>query len=416
MENVGSQLWRLIKRVLLIGFIVQLLTAIALLVADSIRKSRNELEVDVSSLTDGPISVGINGTKATLFTNGADLYDDMLNSINNAKETIYLETYIWKADKVGQKFKDAVIRAAERGVKVFIGFDKFANLVVPKQFKQFPYDIKVLEFPIYSGGFPGLRSLALNHRKLLVIDHNIGYVGGFNIGSLYRTQWRDTHIRFDGEAVWDLENAFIDFWNTYRNPSDPRHPEIPDAGTQDWDPTIKTHRNLPGQLMFPIRNMYMEAIDRAVSHIYITQGYFVPDRDMIRGLIAARARGVDVVVLMPEWSNHVIADVIARQFFTKLLKNGIRIMLYQDAMVHSKTATIDGKWTTIGTANIDRLSLQGNYELNVEVIDENLAAAMEKMWERDLANSRELTLAEWEDRHILAKISESIIGPFRPLV
>lgn len=406
----------IIKRVIAAVFTVQFLTAVILMIVDSIRKHRNDLDVDVTRLTDGPISVGINGSQATLFTNGADLYDDMLREIEAAKEFIYLETFIWKADKIGKRFKDAVIAASKRGVKVFVGFDSFANLVVSSEFKKFPEHINVLQFPLYQAGIPSLRTLARNHRKLLVIDHTIGYVGGFNIGSLYRTQWRDTHIRFDGEAVWDLENAFIDFWNMYRNPSDPRQPEIADHGSGEWDPMIRTHRNLPGQLVFPIRNMYLEAIDRAVSHIYITQGYFIPDKDMTRRLLNATARGVKVVVLMPEWSNHVIADVIARRHFSTLLNHSVSIMLYQDAMVHSKTATIDSKWSTIGTANIDRLSLSGNYEINVEVVDENLAGAMEAMFARDLQNARELTLDEWNQRSMWAKISEAIVGPLRPFV
>lgn len=404
------------KRALLALFFVQVVTAAVLVVSDSVRKRRNKPAVDVRSLTVAPQTVDVDHSAATLFANGADLFDDMIAAIESARERVLFETYIWKADATGHRFKQAVIDAADRGVQVFVIYDTFANLVVPRSFKRFPPSIHVLEFPLYTGGMPSLRTMARDHRKILVVDGAIGYVGGFNIGDDYATQWRDTHIRIDGPSVWDLENSFIDFWNVYRDRDDVGQPAIPDSGARDWDVKIRAHRNSPGEMVFPIRGMYLEALDRAVSHIYITQAYFVPDRHILGRLIAAARRGVDVRVLVPERSNHVIADVVSRGFYSTMLENGMRIMLYEGAMVHAKTATIDGKWSTIGTANIDRLSFIGNYEINLEIIDDGLAKQMELMFERDLDNARELTLEKWSGRRFLSRFSEVMIGPFRPLV
>ena len=138
---------------------------------------------------------------------------------------------------------------------------------------------------------------------------------------------------------------------------------------------MRAHRNVPRQLVFPIRNMYLEAIDRAADHIYLTAAYFIPDHDILQALKEARARGVDVRILVPEVSNHVVADWLSRGFYGELLRSGVRIFRYHDAMVHAKTATIDGRWSTVGTANIDRLSLTGNYEINLEILDDDLAEA-----------------------------------------
>jgi cardiolipin synthase len=137
---------------------------------------------------------------------------------------------------------------------------------------------------------------------------------------------------------------------------------------------------------------------------------------MRASLIEAVKRGVDVQVLLPRESNHVTADWLARRHFRELLRSGVRIFRYKHIMIHSKTATIDGVWSTVGTANIDRLSLLGNYEINLEVYNERFAAQMERMFELDKTNAEELTLEEWEGRPFPAKIVERALATLRPLV
>jgi cardiolipin synthase len=168
--------------------------------------------------------------------------------------------------------------------------------------------------------------------------------------------------------------------------------------------------------MFPIRSMYLQAIGRATGNIWLTHAYFIPDQDFVDGLRDAAARGVDVRLLLPLKSNHIVADWISRGYFSQLLHAGVRIFRYRDAMVHAKTATIDGNWSTIGTANIDRLSLTGNYEINVEVIDEQMAALLEEIFRTDESNSLELTLSEWEARDLHRKFTEHVLTPLRPFL
>jgi cardiolipin synthase len=168
--------------------------------------------------------------------------------------------------------------------------------------------------------------------------------------------------------------------------------------------------------IFPIRAMYLEAIDRANEHVYLTHAYFVPDRAMRAGLIEAVKRGVDVQILLPRHSNHVTADWLARRHFDELLQAGVRIFGYEQIMIHSKTATVDGLWSTIGSANIDRLSLLGNYEINLEVYSERLATQMERMFEVDKTNAAEMTLEDWRSRPLSAKLAERALTTLRPLV
>nr|NLI49041.1 hypothetical protein [Propionibacterium sp.] len=390
----------------------QAVTIAALAVVDSYRK-RGRQAARFPSAPPRPLAAG-NGT-VTIYTKGRDLYSDMLDSIEAATKTIYFETYIWKDDRVGQKFKDALVRAAERGVDVFVAFDVFGNLVVGPGFYRFPPSLQVLRHWPWSGmKWPvSFRMPGLNHRKILVVDDEVGYLGGYNIGSLYATSWRDTHVRVTGDSVADLANAFVDYWNQNRRGDTPYLESPPN---RPWDSVIRVTRNVPSLAVFPIRYSYLEAIDRARERIWLTHAYLIPDDDLTLALIEAADRGVDVRVIVPAESNHIVADWLSRGFYTLLLSRGIRLFLYQNAMVHAKTATIDGVWSTIGTANLDRLSLMGNYEINVEITDADVAAEMEAIFTMDAGNCVELTLEQWQERPLAAKVSEIVLTPLRPLL
>src|SRR4051812_11271018 len=354
-------------------------------------------------------------SSVTVYTYGTVLYENMLAAIEDARERVLFESFIVKDDEVGQRFKTALIAAAERGVEVFVIYDAFANLVVRRAFFDFPPSVNVVRYPAFNPGMLLLdvRKSGRDHRKLLVVDGEIGFVGGYNIGSAFATQWRDTHLRVTGPSAWELENAFVDFWNEHRAPT---QPELPERGSTSWEPSLRVHRNVPSQLIYPIRAMYLEAIDRATERISITQPYFIPDRAMRRALLAAARRGVDVRVLVPASSNHVLTDWLSRGFYAQLLHGGVTIWRFERAMIHAKTMTIDGRWSTIGTANIDRLSLTGNYELNVELFDRGVAQHLERVFATDLSNATQLTLGEWERRGVVAKLTERLLAPLRPLL
>jgi cardiolipin synthase len=158
--------------------------------------------------------------------------------------------------------------------------------------------------------------------------------------------------------------------------------------------------------------MYIEAIDKAERSIMLTNAYFVPDHILLEALKSAAQRGVDVRILLPWVSNHIDVDWVARGYFQECLKAGIRIFGYRH-MLHAKTCTIDGEWSTVGTANLDRLSSIGNYEINVEIYSSELAQNMQKLFACDLTNAFELTLNSWGGRPWYTKLSERILAPLR---
>jgi cardiolipin synthase A/B len=406
----------LVRRIL-VGIVgVQVALALGLTLVDSYRRRGKKPK---PFPTTAPRSVPIGDGEVTTYTFGLDLYDDMLTAIDGAKRQVLFETYIWKGDEIGERFKAALAAAAARGVEVYCIYDGFANLVVSPRFKRFPPTMKVLRYPVYAAGwrFFDLSRYGRDHRKILVVDESVGFVGGYNIGTPYATEWRDTHVRITGPGVWDLKRAFADFWNLNRRRrigTSERPLLLETAST--WEPRIRIHRNLPRLWVFPIRGMYLEAINRASTNVWMTHAYFLPDQDFVDALRDAAARGVDVRLLVPLKSNHIVADWISRGYFSQLLEAGVRIFRFRDAMVHAKTSTIDGNWATVGTANIDRLSLSGNYEINVEIIDESFARALEQIYAVDESNSLELTRSEWAARDLHRKFTEYVLAPLRPLL
>jgi cardiolipin synthase len=401
---------KIIKRIVLSWLALQGVTLASLAVVDYWRK---RARVPVRFPRVPPRSVTAGSSEVTVYTYGEDLYRDMLGAIRQAKTRIFFETFIWKGDEVGRAFKTALIEAADRGVKVYIVYDQFANLVVPRSFFKLPKNIAVRVHPLIASPLRFPRNSGRDHRKLLVVDDLVAFLGGYNIGSLYATDWRDTHARLTGDVVWDVQNAFVDYWNLFTGR---RRQKLPDIGSRSWQPNIRIHRNIPRNMVYPIRGMYLEAIDRAAHHVYLTHAYLIPDDDMLTALVRAAARGVDVRIIVPAESNHIVADWLSRGYYGQLLRGGVRLLLYQGAMVHAKTATIDGQWSTIGTANIDRLSLLGNYEINMEVLNSDVARQMEEIFDVDSSNTVELTLPEWQRRHAMVKFSETVLSPLRPLL
>ena len=321
-----------------------------------------------------PQTVEVGEGTITTYTFGQDLYDDMLAAIDGARKQILFETYIWKGDEIGERFKAALIAAAERGVEVYCIYDGFANLVVSPRFRRFPPSLKVLRYPVWPRRPAVLGPAPLRPRP--------PQDPGRRRGGRLRRRLQHRHgvrHRVARHPRPDHRAGRVGPQARLRRLLEPQPPQRIGRSERPllletasvWEPRIRLRRNVPRLWIFPIRSMYLEAINRATRNIWMTHAYFIPDQDFVDALKEAARRGVDVRLLLPLKSNHIVADWISRGYFSQLLDAGVRILRFRDAMVHAKTSTIDGNWSTVGTANVDRLSLQGNYEINVEVIDES---------------------------------------------
>ncbi|MDO5493592.1 MAG: phospholipase D-like domain-containing protein [Nesterenkonia sp.] len=387
----------------------QIVVAGSLIALDAVKKSERKQR---QAPRPGTFHTQVEDSQLSIYTSGAELYDDMISAIDSAESSIQMETFIWKDDAVGRRFMQALNRAAERGVAVHVLYDGFANLVVPRAFfRGFSEQVHVVRMPVLARRYwrGPVRHTGFNHSKILVVDDGIGFVGGFNIGETYAREWRDTHVREIGPAVWGLRHSVKRVWNDMFD----HGAKIPWIEPTNWDPEVQVSANLPVQLVYPIRQMYLNAVERARDHIWITTPYFIPDQQILKALLVASERGVDVRVMVPKDSNHIVADWVSRGFYGQMLDHGVTILLYSAAMIHAKTATIDGVWSTVGTANIDRLSLSFNYETNIEIIDEDFAAEMEKVFRSDVEHCEVLTSPEWRERNPLARVAELVLVPLR---
>jgi cardiolipin synthase A/B len=392
-------------------FALQVLTIVTLQGLALLRKARKPLHgFPVPNLPEA--RVGENTLR--IFSQGQALFDAMLADIDAATETIYLESFILKGDAFGRELRKHLEVKAAQGIAVYVIFDAFGNLLVRPSFKRFPKRIHLFRYR----GVRKLRHVVdprryvVDHRKLLVIDGVIGFTGGFNLGSRYATDWRDTHMRVQGPAAADLAQSFAEFWNR----QGPRDDQIARRYPRTFDARISLWSTDALRLTFPIRAMYIRAIDRAERSILLTNAYFVPDRHLMGALRAAAKRGVEVRVLVPWISNHILVDWMARAYFSFCLGCGIRVYGYRRAMIHAKTCTVDGQWSTIGTANLDRLSSVGNYELNVEIYSAEVAAQMRTLFECDMQSSIEVLPEAWAARPWIAKLGERLVSPLRLFV
>ena len=302
----------------------------------------------------------------------------MLAAIDGAQRQILFETYIWKGDEIGEQFKAALAAAADRGVEVYCIYDGFANLVVSPRFKRFPPTMKVLRYPSTppAGGSSTCAATAATTARSWSSTTRSASSAATTSARRTPPSGATPTCGSPGPGVWDLKRAFADFWNLNRRRrigtsasgrccSRPRRPGSRGSGSTATCRGCGCSRS---------GRCTSRRSTGPRSNVWMTHAYFLPDQDFVDAMKAAAQRGVDVRLLLPLKSNHIVADWISRGYFSQLLDAGVRIFRFQDAMVHAKTSTIDGTWSTVGTANIDRLSLQGNYEINVEVIDPDFAA------------------------------------------
>jgi cardiolipin synthase A/B len=358
------------------------------------------------------VQIGKNALQ--LYTDGHELYAAMLAAIDGAGESIYLECSLWQDDEVGRAFTSHLEQKAAQGVAVYVMCGGSGNRIRVRASRPFHSGMHILGHRSFYRPWHMLdpRRYAQNHRKLLVVDGGVGFIGGYNLGKRYTTGWRDTHLRLRGPAAAELFHAFIDSWNRLSVP----HEQIARRYPRQFDPSIVVRANDALQLTFPIRDMYLEAIDRAERTILLSNASFVPDRSMFAALQAAVARGVEVRVLVSWPSDHIIAGRAACSAFTRCLQAGIRLFGYRGGQMRAKTCTIDGQWSTVGSAHLDLLSSVVNYECNVEIYDASIASQMQEIFACDTVNAVELSLASWINRPWYIKLSERLLAPLRFLL
>jgi cardiolipin synthase len=369
------------------------------------------------ALTGAPLS---NGNHVELLKNGVRIFPPMLAAIRNAKKTINLEFYIYWDGEIGRTFAQALAEKARAGVHVKVILDAVGSANMSQELLDF-MQRNGIDFEWYHP----LRWYTLSrfnhrtHRKVLVVDGEIGFSGGVGIADEWlgdadsKDHWRETVVRVEGPAVTQMQFAFMDNWVKSRGELLTGLDYFPEVGPRGNHLT-QVLKSSPSEGSSTVKLLYIISIVSASKSIYISNAYFVPDPDTLRALEGAVRRGVDVRVVVPgEYTDVPIVRQASRLQYEMMLRRGIRIFEYQPTMMHSKTMVVDGIWSTVGSSNFDDRSFRLNDEVNVNVYDEDIARQMEEMFFEDVARSIEITPVKWLRRPMFDRLKESFAGVFK---
>lgn len=351
-----------------------------------------------------------------LYTDGREMFHALLRDIRNAKYSINVMSFIIKDDMVGRKLLDALAKKAEEGVEVRLLVDALGSRSINGR--------KLRAFERAGGKVayffkPKLKYLTLrfnyrNHRKIVVIDEEIGYTGGFNIANEYLSfkkkfgYWRDTHLRIVGGAVQDLNAVFILDWRFTSKENLELKELYYTPVSQQGNSAIQIVMSGPNSERVEIKRGMMRMITYASKSIYLQTPYFVPDSSMLESLKMAAQSGVDVKIMIPKMPDHMFVYWATLSYCGELIKSGAKVYIYNNGFLHAKTLVVDGEVATVGSANFDRRSFRLNFEANAFVYDKDFALKMEDEFHKDMELSKELTLRKYNRRKTIIKIKEAI--------
>lgn len=346
--------------------------------------------------------------KVSLLINGEEKFPCLLQALEAAAKFIHMEYYIFENDEIGRKVIDLLIKKANEGVKVRIIFDDFGSHDLWDEAVDQLRDNGVEIFPFYRIHFIlfANRINYRDHRKVVIIDGEVGFVGGINIadryinGTLDNKFWRDTHIKIEGSAVLTLQYHFLSNWNFCSDqelgmsqelfPDVDEHPE-----SSDLVQIVTSGPDYPRQ---SIMLSYFTAIASATKCVYITSPYFIPNETIVNAVKKAALSGKDVRLLMPEHSDSPFVDGASRFYFQDLLECGVKIYLYTKGIIHAKTIVVDDSLSIVGTANMDLRSFELNFEINAVIYSEQRNEELKKQFLKDLEDSTLITIEEWNKR------------------
>ncbi|TDF93892.1 cardiolipin synthase [Paenibacillus piri] len=360
--------------------------------------------------------------EVTVLTNADKAYEAILEALEKAKSYIHFEFYTFRDDKIGRAFYDVLVRKAAEGVKIRCIFDGVGSYKLSNSYieglRQAGLETYIFLPPLIA--FFDKRMNYRNHRKVVLVDGVIGFLGGINVGEEYVGGnpklgfWRDTHLQLEGDAVYSLQYTFLTDWffvSGQRLTEPEMFPEHHNTGNK----RVQIISSGPDANWDAILEMYFGAITTAVKRIYITTPYFVPDPSISMGLKTAAVSGVDVRIIYPSKTDSKVVNYASKSYFEELMQAGVRFYTYQKGFMHAKVLIIDEILASVGTANMDMRSFFSNFELNAVLFDKATIARLEADFLQDLKESKELKLETFEQRSKLQKGKEIVARLLSPL-
>lgn len=338
------------------------------------------------------------GNDLTVFENPSKLYDDLEAAVTRARHSVHFEYYVFQPDTTGRRFLDLLTRRAAQGVEVRLLVDAVGSrhladaLLAPLREAggQVAWFLPLRLFP------PRFAVHLRNHRKIVVVDGQVAYTGGANIGDEYRGRWarrpswRDTHLRVRGPAVHHLHEVFAEDWYFATGEDLLRSRYFPPQAAVG-DAIVQVVASGPDDPARAIHATLFHAIAAAQHRVWIATPYFVPDAALMAALTATANRGVEVRLLVPEKTDHPLADRAGESFLPMLLEAGVAVFRYEAGMLHSKLVVVDGQWGTLGSANMDIRSFRLNFEVNLLLSSPAVARELEEIFQKDLLRSSPFT-------------------------
>ena len=361
-----------------------------------------------------------NDNNVSMYSDGKIFFNELLESLKKAKKSINIEFYIFKNDDIGTKILNVLEEKAKEGVEVRLLYDSVGSRSLSRNVlnKLINEGGKVGEFFPSWLKFININMNFRNHRKIVVIDNNVGFVGGFNVGDEYLGKdskfgyWRDTHIKFTGSAVNDLNLRFLADWR-YATKEEVSLEEIFEANEENSNSNnvgmqiVSSGPNLSDK--YEIKMAYLKMIQKAKKYLYIQSPYLIIDNSISDSLKLAAASGVDVKIMIPGKGDHPFVYWANLVYAGDLIKEGIRVFHYdKNAFLHAKTVVIDDEVCSIGTANMDTRSFELNFEVSSFIYSEKIAKEQKYEFENDMKRCEELTLEKYQNRSRIVKIKESL--------
>ncbi len=350
-----------------------------------------------------------------ILTNGQATFSSIIDAIKKAEHHIHLEYFIIKDDEIGRVIKNLLMDKAQAGVAVRVIYDSVGCWKLSQQYLTDLKEAGVEVFAFFPVIFPILSEDLnyRNHRKIIVIDGSVGFVGGLNIGDEYLGRskklgfWRDTHLRIEGEAVLSLQRTFLNDWAFVSQQSIPESREYQPVSQEYGSSIVQIVESGPDSDWFAILQAYFQMISSAEKRIWITTPYLVPQEGVMLGLKTAALSGVDVRIIIPDKADHFFVYWASQDNIEELLEAGVKIYQYKNGFIHSKIIIVDGICASVGTANLDYRSLEINFEVNAFIYDEQAINTLESDFSNDIADSQEIMLSVFRNRKWYYKVLEA---------
>ncbi len=357
-----------------------------------------------------------------VYTDAHLLYESIFSDIKNAKHHINVEYYIFSPDNLGRRMMEALKEKSKEGVKVCVIIDDVGSWHFKKRHIKEMEDAGIEIKSFLEVGLPFINSHVnyRNHRKILVIDSEIGYTGGINIADRYVEglkwgTWRDTHVRLTGSVVLGLQKSFFEDWYFVKQTLVDDAMYYPEP-KREGSVLMQTVVSGPDMQWESIMQIFVKSFALATKRIYIETPYFLPPESLMNALQSAALSGVDVRIILPRKSDAIVTLYSSYSYLDQLFKAGIKVFLYQPGFIHSKVTVVDDDISFVGSANMDFRSFEQNFELNTIVYDKGVASELISMFMKDLENSQEVVDAEWKKRSYGQRFKESVARLFSPLL